>query len=40
MSYKKVILNEFGGPEVLQIVEEAILPEPGAGEAGRSRAGA
>ena len=32
MSYKKVILNEFGSPEVLQIVEEANLPEPGAGE--------
>lgn len=28
MSYKKVILNEFGGPEVLQVVEDAILPEP------------
>ena len=32
MSYKKVILNEFGGPEVLQVVEEPNLPEPGAGE--------
>ena len=32
MSYKKVILKEFGGPEVLQVVEEANLPEPGAGE--------
>lgn len=32
MNYKKVILNEFGGPEVLQLVEEANLPEPGAGE--------
>ncbi|MBE9571175.1 MAG: zinc-binding dehydrogenase [Proteobacteria bacterium] len=32
MSYKKVILNEFGGPQVLQIVEEAALPEPEAGE--------
>jgi len=32
MSYKQVILNEFGGPEVLQVVEEANLPEPGAGE--------
>jgi len=32
MSYKKVILNEFGGPEVLQVVEEATLPEPGTGE--------
>ncbi len=32
MSYKKVILNEFGGPEVLQVVTEENLPEPGAGE--------
>ena len=32
MSYKKVVLNEFGGPEVLQVVEGATLPEPGAGE--------
>ncbi|MFA9406434.1 MAG: medium chain dehydrogenase/reductase family protein [Anaerolineales bacterium] len=32
MSYKKVILNEFGGPEVLHVVEEDTLPEPGAGE--------
>ncbi len=32
MSYKKVILNEFGGPEVLQVVEENTLPEPGADE--------
>ena len=33
MSYKKVILNEFGGPEVLQVFEENTLPEPGMGEA-------
>ncbi len=32
MSYKKVILNEFGGPQVLQVVEEAALPEPEAGD--------
>ena len=32
MSYKKVILNEFGSPQVLQVVEEATLPEPEAGE--------
>jgi NADPH:quinone reductase-like Zn-dependent oxidoreductase len=32
MSYKKVILNEFGGPQVLQVVEEATLPEPETGE--------
>lgn len=33
MSYKKVILNEFGGLEVLQVVHETSLPEPKAGEA-------
>ena len=33
MSYKKVILNEFGGPEVLQVFEANTLPEPGKGEA-------
>jgi len=33
MSYKKVILNEFGGPEELKVVEENTLPEPGLGEA-------
>ncbi len=32
MSYKKVVLNEFGGPEVLQVIEEDNLPELGAGE--------
>lgn len=32
MNYKKVILNEFGSPEVLQVVEEANLPEPDTGE--------
>jgi NADPH:quinone reductase-like Zn-dependent oxidoreductase len=32
MSYKKVILNEFGGPQVLQVIEEAALPEPEVGE--------
>ncbi len=32
MSYKRVILNEFGGPEVLEVVEGPTLPEPGAGE--------
>ena len=33
MNYKKVILNEFGGPEVLQVVKENTLPEPAMGEA-------
>lgn len=32
MSYKRVIITEFGGPEVLEVVEEAALPEPQAGE--------
>ena len=32
MSYRKVILNEFGGPRVLQVVTKAALPEPGAGK--------
>ena len=32
MSYKKVILNEFGSPDVLQVVTEENLPEPAAGE--------
>lgn len=32
MSYKKVIIKEFGSPDVLQVVEEKTLPEPGAGE--------
>ena len=32
MSYKKVILNEFGPPDVLKVINEATLPEPGKGE--------
>jgi NADPH:quinone reductase-like Zn-dependent oxidoreductase len=32
MSYKKVILNEFGSPDVLQVITEKTLPEPAAGE--------
>lgn len=32
MSYKHVIVTEFGGPENLQVVEEAQLPEPSAGQ--------
>lgn len=32
MSYKKVTLNEFGSPDVLQVVTEDTLPEPAAGE--------
>jgi len=33
MSYKRVIITEFGGPEVLKVVEEPTLPEPEAGQA-------
>ena len=33
MSYKRVIITEFGDPDVLKVVEESALPEPGAGEA-------
>jgi NADPH:quinone reductase-like Zn-dependent oxidoreductase len=32
MRYKKVIIKEFGGPEVLQVIEESTLPEPKSGE--------
>ena len=32
MSYKRVIIREFGGPEVLKVVEESTLPEPKFGE--------
>jgi len=32
MSYKLVVITEFGGPEVLKIAEETALPEPGPGE--------
>lgn len=32
MSYKRVIITRFGGPEVLKVVEEALLPEPKPGE--------
>lgn len=32
MSYKRVIITEFGGPDVLKIVEETAPPEPTSGE--------
>ncbi|MEM7134218.1 MAG: medium chain dehydrogenase/reductase family protein [Chloroflexota bacterium] len=32
MSYKRVVITKFGGPDVLQVVEEAALPEPQPGE--------
>jgi len=28
MSYKRVAIEKFGGPEVLSLVEESGLPEP------------
>lgn len=30
--YKRVLIDRFGGPELLHVVEEPALPEPGAGE--------
>ena len=32
MGYRKVVISEFGGPEVLKVVEEPSLPEPKPGE--------
>jgi len=32
MSYQRVLITEFGGPDVLKIVQEADLPEPKDGE--------
>jgi NADPH:quinone reductase-like Zn-dependent oxidoreductase len=32
MGYKRIVITKFGGPEVLKLVEETILPEPKAGE--------
>jgi NADPH2:quinone reductase len=32
LSYKQVIITEFGGPDVMEIVEKAALPEPAADE--------
>ena len=28
MNYKRVVIEKFGGPEVLSLVEESGLPEP------------
>jgi NADPH:quinone reductase-like Zn-dependent oxidoreductase len=33
MAWKHVRLSRFGGPEVLELVNETILPDPGPGEA-------
>ena len=32
MSYTRIVITEFGGPEVLKAVKEETLPEPAAGE--------
>ncbi len=32
LRYKRVVITKFGGPEVLKLVEEALLPEPAPGE--------
>ncbi|MBV7339416.1 medium chain dehydrogenase/reductase family protein [Chloroflexi bacterium TSY] len=32
MSYKQVVISEFGGPHVLRVREEETLPQPNAGE--------
>jgi NADPH2:quinone reductase len=32
MSYKRVIIKQFGGLEVLKVIEESTLPEPKVGE--------
>src|SRR5208283_5082822 len=33
MSWQHLSISRFGGPEVLQMVEESAIPEPGPGEA-------
>jgi NADPH:quinone reductase-like Zn-dependent oxidoreductase len=32
MFWKHVLISRFGGPEVLELVSETVLPEPGPGE--------
>lgn len=32
MSYQRVVISKFGGPEVLNVIEEAALPEPSNGK--------
>src|SRR5271166_6497264 len=32
MPWQHVIISRFGGPEVLQVVEESAIPEPGPGD--------
>jgi NADPH2:quinone reductase len=31
-AYQQIVINEYGPPDVMQLVEQATLPEPGAGE--------
>src|SRR5450755_2586896 len=33
MPWQHLRISRFGGPEVLQVVEESVIPEPGPGEA-------
>ena len=32
MSYKQIIINKFGGPDMMRVIEKETLPEPAAGE--------
>jgi NADPH:quinone reductase-like Zn-dependent oxidoreductase len=32
MSWQHIRISHFGGPEVLELVQEAVIPEPGPGE--------
>src|ERR1700722_1814312 len=32
MTWQKIIISKFGGPEVLDLTEESAIPEPGPGE--------
>jgi len=32
MGYKRIIITEFGGPEVLKMIDETIMPKPKTGE--------
>ena len=32
MSWQKILISQFGGPEVLELIEESTIPDPGPGE--------
>ena len=32
MTWQKILISQFGGPEVLDLIEESAIPEPGPGE--------